>query len=144
MSMRLICWFPIAWIVLAGPVLAQDKATIEKMNAAFTDAFNNGDFASAAALYTEDAYVLAPGAEILNGRGSIQSFWAKAGESLGDVNLTTLAVTPLGPSVAREIGTFSGKTKGSEPQDVSGKYVVIWQKVGDDWKMSTDIWNSNK
>jgi ketosteroid isomerase-like protein len=142
--MRLICWFPIAWIVLAGPVLAQDKATIEKMNAAFTDAFNNGDFASAAALYTEDAYVLAPGAEILNGRGSIQSFWAKAGESLGDVNLTTLAVTPLGPSVAREIGTFSGKTKGSEPQDVSGKYVVIWQKVGDDWKMSTDIWNSNK
>ncbi|HEY2210291.1 MAG TPA: nuclear transport factor 2 family protein [Bradyrhizobium sp.] len=144
MSMRLICWFPIAWIVLAGPVLAQDKATIEKMNAAFTDAFNNGDFASAAALYTEDAYVLAPGAEILKGRGSIQSFWAKAGESLGDVNLTTLAVTPLGPSVAREIGTFSGKTKGSEPQDVSGKYVVIWQKVGDDWKMSTDIWNSNK
>jgi ketosteroid isomerase-like protein len=142
--MRLICWFPIAWIVLAGPVLAQDKATIEKMNAAFTDAFNNGDFASAAALYTEDAYVLAPGAEILKGRGSIQSFWAKAGESLGDVNLTTLAVTPLGPSVAREIGTFSGKTKGSEPQDVSGKYVVIWQKVGDDWKMSTDIWNSNK
>lgn len=59
--MRLIRWFPIAWLVLAAPVLAQDKATIEKTNAGFTAAFNSGDFASAAALYTEDAYVLPPG-----------------------------------------------------------------------------------
>jgi ketosteroid isomerase-like protein len=144
MFILVILWFPFAWFALAGPALAQDKDTIEKMNAAFTGAFNRGDFASAAALYAEDAYVLAPGAEIVKGRGSIQSFWAKAAESLGDVNLTTLVVTPLGGSVAREIGTFSGKIKGSQPQDVSGKYVVIWQKVGDDWKMSTDIWNSNK
>jgi ketosteroid isomerase-like protein len=144
MSTRLIRWFPIAWLVLAAPVLAQDKATIEKMNAGFTAAVNSGDFASAAALYTEDAYVLPPGAEIVRGRGSIQSFWAKTSETLGDVNLTTLELTPLGNSVAREIGAFSGKTKGSRPQDIGGKYVVIWQKVGDDWKIATDIWNSNK
>jgi ketosteroid isomerase-like protein len=144
MSMRLIHWFSIAVFALAAPALAQDKAAIEKRNAAFTDAFNRGDFASAAALYTEDAYVLPPGAEIVKGRGSIQSFWARSGESLADVNLTTLVITPLGISVAREIGTFSGKTKGSQPHDVGGKYVVIWQKVGDDWKITTDIWNSNK
>jgi ketosteroid isomerase-like protein len=144
MSMGLIRWFPVAWLVLAAPVLAQDKATIEKINASFTAAFNSGDFALAAALYTEDAYVMPPGSEIVRGRGSIQSFWAKAGETLGNITLTTLEVTPLGNSVAREIGTFSGKTKGSQPQDVGGKYVVIWQKVGDDWKITTDIWNSNK
>ncbi|HEY2758735.1 MAG TPA: DUF4440 domain-containing protein [Pseudolabrys sp.] len=144
MSMRMIRWLPVAWLVLATPVLAQDKVTIEKMNAGFTAAFNSGDFASAAGLYTEDAYVLPPGAEIVKGRGSIQSFWAKAGEALGDVNLTTLELTPLGNSVAREIGAFSGKTKGSQPQDIGGKYVAIWQKIGDEWKVTTDIWNSNK
>jgi ketosteroid isomerase-like protein len=46
--------------------------------------------------------------------------------------------------VAREIGAFSGKTKGSQPQDIGGKYVAIWQKIGDEWKVTTDIWNSNK
>ncbi|MBV9138828.1 MAG: DUF4440 domain-containing protein, partial [Hyphomicrobiales bacterium] len=36
------------------------------------------------------------------------------------------------------------KTKGQSPQQVDGKYVVIWQKEGSNWKLSTDIWNSNK
>jgi hypothetical protein len=24
---------------------------------------------------------------------------------------------------------------------VTGKYVVVWEKVGNDWKLSSDIWN---
>src|SRR5712692_6631465 len=39
------------------------------------------------------------------------------------------------PSAAREIGTFSLKTKGPTPQEVTGKYVVVWEKVGSDWKL---------
>ena len=39
---------------------------------------------------------------------------------------------------------FSLKTKGSQVQEVAGKYVVIWQKVGSDWKLATDIWNTDK
>jgi hypothetical protein len=23
-------------------------------------------------------------------------------------------------------------------------YVVVWEKVGSDWKLATDIWNTNK
>jgi ketosteroid isomerase-like protein len=47
----------------------------------------------------------------------------------------------LGPAAAREIGTFSLKTKESPPKDVTGKYVVVWQRVGKDWKLAADIWN---
>jgi len=25
-----------------------------------------------------------------------------------------------------------------------GKYVVVWEKVGSDWKLATDIWNEGK
>jgi ketosteroid isomerase-like protein len=35
-------------------------------------------------------------------------------------------------------------TKGSPPQQVSGKYVVVWEKVGNDWKLAADIWNDGK
>jgi hypothetical protein len=27
---------------------------------------------------------------------------------------------------------------------VTGKYVVVWEKVGNDWKLTTDIWNDGK
>jgi hypothetical protein len=27
---------------------------------------------------------------------------------------------------------------------VTGKYVVIWEKVGSDWKLAIDIWNDGK
>ena len=133
-----------ASLLIAGPALAQDKATIEKMNAAFVSAFNKGDFAAVGALYTEDAYLLPPGSAMTKGRSNVQAFWTKAGEAIGEVKLTTVDVKPLGSDAAREIGTFALTTKGAQPQQLTGKYVVVWQKVGGDWKLAADIWNSDK
>jgi ketosteroid isomerase-like protein len=70
--------------------------------------------------------------------------WKSMAEQVGDPKLTTLDVKSLGPSAAREIGTFSLKAKGSTPREVVGKYVVVWEKIGSDWKLATDIWNEGK
>jgi hypothetical protein len=35
------------------------------------------------------------------------------------------------------------KTKGPTPKEIAGKYVVLWEKVGKDWKLATDIWNDD-
>ena len=49
----------VGWLSLGtAPALAQDRATIEKLNDIWSAAFNKGDAAAVAALYTEDAYVL--------------------------------------------------------------------------------------
>jgi ketosteroid isomerase-like protein len=53
-------------------------------------------------------------------------------------------VLSLGPGAAREIGTFSFKTKAQPPQEVVGKYAVVWRKIGGRWLLATDIWNMNK
>jgi uncharacterized protein (TIGR02246 family) len=131
-------------LCLPVPALAQDKATIQSLNDQFAKAFNSGDFASVASHYAEDAVVLPPGAEMVKGRSAIQAFWKSAAEQIGDIKLTAVDVKPLGSSAAREIGTFSLRTKGSPSQEVTGKYVVVWEKVGADWKLATDIWNTNK
>jgi uncharacterized protein (TIGR02246 family) len=123
---------------------AQDKATIQSLNDQFTRAFNAGDIAAVAAHYTEDATVLPPGAEMVLGRNAILTFWKSAADQIGDIKLTAVDVKPLGSNAAREIGTFSLRTKGSQSQQVTGKYVVVWEKVGADWKLATDIWNMNK
>lgn len=124
--------------------MAQDRASIQSLNDKFAAAFNSGDFAAVASHYTEDAYLLPPGAEMTTGRTAIQAFWKAASEGVSDLKLTAEDVKPLGTDAAREIGSFTLKTKGQQPQQVAGKYVVVWQKVGNEWKLATDIWNMNK
>ena len=132
--------------VLAGlmtPAWAQ-KSDIEAANTKWMELFTKGDFDGIASLYTDDATAFPPGSSIVKGRVAIGAMWKAMAEQVSDLKLTTLDVKSLGPSAAREIGTFSLKTKGSTPQDLIGKYVVVWEKVGADWKLATDIWNDGK
>jgi uncharacterized protein (TIGR02246 family) len=128
---------------LAAPAFAQ-KAEIEAANAKWIELFNKGDFAGVGSLYTEDGTAFPPGSAMVKGRAAIAAMWKGMSEQVTDPQLTTLDVKPLGPAAAREIGTFSLKTKGSAPKEVSGKYVVVWEKVGADWKLAADIWNDGK
>ena len=117
------------------------KAEIEAVNAKWTEFFNNGDFAGVASLYTADATAFPLGSAMMRGRAAIGAMWKSMAEQVADPRFTTLDVKLLGPNAAREIGTFSLKTQGPTPQEVTGKYVVVWEKVGDHWKLAADIWN---
>jgi uncharacterized protein (TIGR02246 family) len=128
---------------LTAPVLAQ-QTEIEAVNAKWMDFFNKGDFAGVASLYTDDATAFPPGSAMVKGRAAIAAMWKTMAEKVSDPKVTTLEVKPLGPTAAREIGTFSLRTKGEKPQEVVGKYVVVWEKVGNDWKLAADIWNEGK
>jgi uncharacterized protein (TIGR02246 family) len=128
----------------ATPAFGQSKSMVQKLSDEWTAAFNKGDAAAVAAMYAEDAYVLPPGADIVHGRAAIEAFWKGATQQLGDAKLTTIDVLPLGRTAAREIGTVTLKAKAQPPQEIVGKYVVVWRKIGRDWKLATDIWNTNK
>jgi uncharacterized protein (TIGR02246 family) len=142
--MQRIANLVICLVLIAGSAMAQQKPSIQKVNEDWMAAFNKGDAAGVAALYAEDAYVLPAGAEMAKGRRAIEAFWKKAMQQLGDAKLKTLDLQSLGPGSAREVGTFSFKTKGDNPEVVVGKYVVVWRKMGGQWKLITDIWNMNK
>lgn len=142
--MRRIAIAAICLAVAAVPALAQTKSTIQQLNGEWMAAFNKGDAAALAVLYAEDAYVLPAGADMVKGRKAIQAFWAQAAQQLGDAKLTTVDVMSLGPGAAREIGTFSFKSKGQAAEQVVGKYAVVWRKIGGRWLLATDIWNMNK
>ena len=133
-------------IVLAGlsaPAIAQ-KAEIEAVNAKWIELFNKGDFAGVASLYTDDATAFPPGAAMVRGRAAIAAMWQGMAEQVSDPQLTTLEVKRLGHFAVREIGTFSLKTKGPTPKEVTGKYVVVWEKAGKNWQLAADIWNDGK
>ena len=69
--MRRTAILAVCFVLLATPALAQSKAAIQKLNDEWAAAFNKGDAAAVAAMYTKDAYVLPPGFEIMKGRAAI-------------------------------------------------------------------------
>ena len=130
-------------LVFVSPAFAQ-KAKIEAANAKWTELFNKGDFDGIAQLYTIDAVAFPPGSAIVRGRTAISAMWKGMAEQVANPKLTTLEVKRLSPSSAREVGTFSLTTKGPSPKELSGKYLVLWQRVQGDWKLAADIWNEGK
>jgi uncharacterized protein (TIGR02246 family) len=141
--MRCIVLVVIVLLGLAAPAAAQ-KAEIEAANAKWMEFFNKGDFDGVASLYTADATAFPPGSGMVKGRAAIGTMWKNMAEQVTDPKVATMDVKRLGPRAAREIGTFSLKTKSSPPKEVTGKYVVVWEKVGRDWKLANDIWNEGK
>jgi uncharacterized protein (TIGR02246 family) len=131
-------------VLFAGQAVAQNVATIQKLNDKFTAAFNKGEAAAVAAMYAEDAYVLPPGGEMVKGRSAIEAFWKQTAQQVGDAKLVAVDVLPLGRRGAREIGTVTLETKGQPPQQLVGKYAVVWRQIRGRWLVATDIWNWNK
>ena len=118
-----------ALLIFAAPAMAQSKTAIQKLENQWGAAFNKGDAAAVAAMYTEDAYVLPAGAPRSKAAPPSQNFWGQAMQQLADVKCTASDVKPLGRSGAREIGTCTFKTKAPSPQDGALQYAVVWRKV---------------
>jgi uncharacterized protein (TIGR02246 family) len=123
-----------------APALAQ-KAKIEAVNARWAELFNKGDFEGISQLYTTDATAFPPGSAMVRGRTAIGKMWKSMAEQVSNPKVTTLEVKRLSPSTAREIGTFSLTTKGPSPKEISGKYLVVWERIRGEWKLAADIWN---
>ena len=130
-------------VVLVAPAVAQ-KAKIEAVNAKWVELFGKGDFEGIAQLYTVDATAFPPGSAMVKGRAAIGAMWKGLAEHVSNPKITTLDVKRLSPRAAREIGTFSLMTKDPTPKEISGKYLVVWEKVRGEWKLAADIWNDGK
>ena len=123
---------------LALPAVAGDAEDIRARSDAFEAAYNGGDAAGVAALYTEDALVMPPGGGFVNGREETATMWQGAMDSgFGDLALTTKELEPAGDMLI-EVGTFTG-VAGDAP--ANGKYIVVWKKVDGEWYLHRDIWN---
>ncbi len=142
--MRRTAILAVCFGLFTAPALAQTKPAIQKLDDEWAAAFNMGNTAAVAAMYTKDAYVLPAGAPMVQGHDKIEAFWKGALADVQDVQCTAIDVKPLGGNAAREIGTCSYMTKKPPLKEEKIKYAVVWQKEGGKWKLLQDIWNSDK
>lgn len=119
------------------------RAAAREADAEFMNRFNSGDIEGAAnGVYTEDAVVLPPGADLVRGRDNIARFWREAAEQMEirNVELSTVFFEEAGDH-AHQIGRAALSLKDGGQVDV--KYVVVWKRENGAWKWHIDIWNAN-
>lgn len=114
------------------------RKEIEHANRNFEAAFNAGDIAAVAELYTENAQFLAPHQAALVGRAAIEAFLAGARDAgVASIALTTLEVEADDDS-AVELGRYVMKTADGATAD-EGHYLVHWKKQDGAWLLHRDM-----
>jgi len=119
------------------------RAAIEQANTLFSEAIARGDAQAIAKLYTEDAILLPERGELVKGRQAIGEFWKTAMDGgVKSVTMTTLDVGGSG-DLAHEVGSvlLTLQAEGRPPATASAKFVVVWKREADGWKIHRDIWN---
>lgn len=115
------------------------KCQAEVVLSRYADAYNQGDAAALARVYTEDSVLLPQQGEIVRGRGAIEAFWSK---NLGrDLDLQVEAAE-LSGKIGWAAGTWSLATADPNTRS-SGHFVVAMRQDPDGvWRLSSDTYNS--
>jgi uncharacterized protein (TIGR02246 family) len=142
----------IATAAYAGVGQTQGKTdpALDKLAKEFMAAFNAKDAAKVASFYAEDAVVMPPNHALVKGRANIEAFFKQEFQQ----GVTNLQLRPMESAIAGaqafEAGTSTVTIKGGgvggsgAAVTDNGKYLTTFKRVGADWKITYDIFNSDQ
>ncbi len=121
--------------------------TIGKIGEDFNAAYNAGDAAALADLFTDDAVLIPPNGAPHTGKERIQSRYQWRFDQFTVKHSINTEETKVAGDWAFSRGTYklllTPKEEG-EPSEVTGMYILICQRQRDDsWKIARLIWNGN-
>jgi len=104
--------------------------------------FNKRRFYWRASLYkTTDGDRIPARSAMVKGGAAIGAMWKSMGGVKLAIRNSQLSTSNRSvPPRHAQIGTLQFEDQGPDiPQEVTGKYLVVWEKVGNDWKLAADI-----
>jgi uncharacterized protein (TIGR02246 family) len=129
----------------AASSASADEGAIRAQSTDWVKAYNGGDAKAVAALYTEDALLLPPGAPGVRGRPAILEFFTK---DIADSKAAgaTIAIAPkadvgVSGNMGWESGTYKVTMKGAVVE--TGKYLSVSRKKDGKWLYIRDTWNAD-
>ncbi len=127
-----------------GQAARSDIAEIHAAGKQFSAAYMRGDADAMTALYTRDAVIFPERSDAISGHDALKRYWTlEPGEKVTRHVLIAAQVTIDGKH-AYDHGTFeiAGVRDGKAWGPAHGKYLVVWRREPDGWKMQLDMWNS--
>lgn len=142
MRRSLIVIAPLVVAVAAcAPPRAQPSPEIADRSESWERAYNSGDVGALVGMYTDDARLLPPNAELGQGHGDIETMFGEEIAAGHTIDLETIETVAAG-GIGFRVGVYS--VLGADGGVVDrGKFIETWRLVDGEWKISNDIWNSN-
>jgi uncharacterized protein (TIGR02246 family) len=141
---RLAVAVTVATTVLVVTVMLQGQGKTDpalKLAPEWAAAFNAKDAAKIASFYAEDAVVMPPNQPMVKGRANIEAHF-KGEIQQGATNMQLNPVeSSISGSQAFEAGTSTVTLPGGQTD--RGKYLAILKRVGNEWKIAYDSYNSD-
>ncbi|RPD39136.1 YybH family protein [Chitinophaga barathri] len=124
--------------------LEEAKKAIAESNAVYFQAFAKGDSSIFIDRYAKDCCIMTPGMPALCGKDAAATFFRIAYDKVGLRNgkFTTTAVYGDGIEYVTEEGLWQSFDAGNKMFD-NGKFLVLWKKTPEGWKMYRDSFSSN-
>jgi len=120
------------------------KAAIEKNNSYYFELFKNKDI-TIVNLYTEDACLMPANTAAIRGKAALSKDFKDtydAGNIQG-VKFSTIAIYGNGGEYITEEGSW--QVFGANGQVIDkGKYLKLWKKTSEGWKIFRDVFNSDE
>lgn len=119
-------------------------ADIDRSRQAFASALSAGDAEAAAAIYADDATLLAPAADVLHGRPAIERFWRTGVETgIEQVELVVIDLQQRG-DIVFEVGRYAlhvAPETGAPVVD-RGRYLVVHRVEADGrWRRAAEMFS---
>ena len=125
--------------------LEEAKKAIAASNDIFFQAFVKEDSSLFIDRYSKDCWIMPPNAQALCGVDAPLEFFKMAYNKFGVRNgkFVTIDVFGDGREFVTEVGFWQLFGANNAPLD-DGKFLVLWKKTTDGWKMFRDSFNSNR
>jgi uncharacterized protein (TIGR02246 family) len=118
------------------------KQAIEHKNTALSNAYNQGDAAGCAAVFTEDALFLPPNQPLLRGKKAIQELIQGWIDHICGTMINPMTECGVAGGLAFQVATYAFKDTMTPDQ---GKFVEIFRLQPEgSWKVYFTIYNSDK
>jgi uncharacterized protein (TIGR02246 family) len=137
----------VAALTLSASALAAEPAAppatqeVQGLADRWTQAYNAGDRAALAGLYTDDAKLYLHGSPTVSGRKAIEDYWAE--DMKVDNPLTVLTVTDAVNGIDMKLvhGNYQVINRKTGVPLTHGRFAHIWSRVNGQWRLDRDLWN---
>jgi ketosteroid isomerase-like protein len=120
------------------------RAELQKMNQSYGQAFAKGDSAAFVNCYTPDACIMpANSPEICGTQGQFAFFKFAYQSGVRNIVFNTAGLFGLTAQFVTEQGDYEMFSENNVSLG-KGKYLVLWKKTWQGWKMYRDMFSSNK
>ena len=129
-----------------GPVIdtTAEAAKIMELESEWSNKFGQGDIDWIVKLHASDGRQLPPGAESVVGSDALRAAWQGMydTEGLEASWQSTAAFVSTSGDMAYDYGTASLTSPDGKTTPM--KYLDVWTRVGDEWKVAADMFNANE